>query len=290
MCQALTSQGQARTGEGVGCLEQLVSFLFKYRETIFAKSQFAFGARPSVWAVVVLLAVLAALLYYLYAGAALKLPANWRAALIALRLALLVVILVCLMRPVIVVPSVVPQSSYVTVLMDDSASMNLIDEGGRTRLDALKQLMTADSRFLGRLAERFKVRPFKFSSSAERVQSAAELSGTGEQTNISAAIEQAERDAAGLPLAGIVLISDGASNGEADTAQNLASTLASLRARGLPVFTVGLGPLALDGDVELMRATAPRRVLAGSPVSAEVLVRGGGQRSVKIDLTEDNHL
>src|SRR5205814_10535004 len=32
------------TGEGVG-LEQLVSFLFKYRETIFAKSQFAFGAR-----------------------------------------------------------------------------------------------------------------------------------------------------------------------------------------------------------------------------------------------------
>jgi uncharacterized membrane protein len=282
-------RGRRVTGEGVG-LEQLVSFLFKYRETMFAKSQFTFGARPSVWAILVLLAVLAALLYYLYAGTALKLPANWRVALITLRLALLVVILFCLMRPVIVVPSVVPQSSYVAVLMDDSASMNLVDEGGRSRLDAIKQLMSADSHFLGRLAERFKVRPFKFSSTAERVQSAAELAGAGEQTNINAAIEQAEREAAGLPLAGIVLISDGASNGETDTAQSLASTLSGLRARGLPVFTVGLGPLALDGDVELTRATAPRRVLAGSPVTAEVLVRGGGQRSVKIDLSEDNHL
>src|SRR6185369_8630626 len=115
MCKALTSQGQARTGEGVGCLEQLVSFLFKYREAIFAKSQFAFGARPSVWTIAVLVVVLAALLYYLYAGASIKLPAGWRAALIAIRLALLGVIIFCLMRPVIVVPSVVPQSSYVAV-------------------------------------------------------------------------------------------------------------------------------------------------------------------------------
>src|SRR5205085_2186187 len=186
----------------------LVSFLFKYREAIFAKSQFAFGARPSVWAVVVLVAVLAALLYYLYAGAGVKLPTNWRVALMTLRLALLAVIVFCLMRPVIVVPSVVPQSSYVAVLMDDSASMNLIDEGSRTRLDAVKQLMSADSPFLARLAERFKVRAFKFSSSAERVQSAAELSGAGQQTNLASAIEQAEREAAGLPLAGVVLMSD----------------------------------------------------------------------------------
>ena len=118
-------------------MEQLVSFLFKYREAIFAKSQFAFGARPSAWTIAVLIVVLAALLYYLYAGAAIKLPAGWRVALITIRLALLAVILFCLMRPVIVVPSVVPQSSYVAVLMDDSASMNLIDEGGRTRLDSI---------------------------------------------------------------------------------------------------------------------------------------------------------
>ncbi|MFL6215340.1 MAG: glutamine amidotransferase [Blastocatellia bacterium] len=271
-------------------MEQLVSFLFKYREAIFAKSQFAFGARPSVWSLAALAVVLAALLYYLYAGQSVRLRANWRVALITIRLALLVVIVFCLMRPVIVVPSVVPQSSYVAVLMDDSASMNLIDEGGRTRLDSVKQLMSPDGTFLARLADRFKVRAFKFSSSAERVQAATELSGAGDQTNLMAALEQAEREAAGLPLSGIVVMSDGAANGDNETAQSLAATLSNLRSRGLPVFTVGVGPQALDGDIELLRATAPRRVLSGSPVTAEVLVRGGGQRSVKIDLMEDNHL
>ena len=119
-------------------MEQLVSFLFKYRGAIFAKSQFAFGTHPSVWTIAVLVIVAAALLYYLYAGATIKLPANWRSALVAIRLCLLAVIIFCLMRPVIVVPSVIPQSSYVAVLMDDSASMNLVDENGHSRLDSVK--------------------------------------------------------------------------------------------------------------------------------------------------------
>jgi len=272
-------------------LEQVVSFLFKYREALFAKSQFGFGARPPMLIMVVLVVGLAALLYFLYATPSIKLPAKWRAALIALRVAMLVVIVFCLMRPVIVVPSVVPQSSYVAVLMDDSASMKLADEGRGARLDSVKQLMATGSPFLTALADKFKVRAFKFSTSAERVQDANELTGDGQQTNLDAALSQATREATGLPLAGIIVMSDGASNGDSDTQNNLAATLSNLRARGIPVFTVGIGPTALDGDIELVRATAPRRVLAGSPVTAEVLLRASGvQKSVKVDLLEDGHL
>ncbi|HEX8090173.1 MAG TPA: glutamine amidotransferase, partial [Blastocatellia bacterium] len=176
------------------------------------------------------------------------------------------------------------------VLMDDSASMNLADEANHTRLDSVKQLMSAGSQFRAALAGKFKVRAFKFASSAERVQDAGELTGAGEQTNLLEALEQATRESAGLPLSGIIIMSDGASNGEGDVSANLATTLNNLRARGLPVFTVGFGPARLDADVELVRATAPRRVLAGSPVTAELLVRAGEQKSVKVDLTEDAHL
>ena len=272
-------------------MEQVVSFLFKYKEALFAKSQFGFGVRPSPFIIIALVIIGAALLYFLYASPSVKLAAKWRASLIALRVALLAVIVFCLMRPVIVVPSILPQSSYVAVLMDDSASMNLVDEGNRTRLDSLKQLMSPDSRFLASLSEKFKVRAFKFSSTTERAQDASELSGAGEQTNLALALEQATRESAGLPLAGIVVMSDGASNGEGDVSNNLATTLSNLRARGLPVFTVGFGPENLDGDIEIVRATAPRRVLAGSPVTAELLLRTGGEtRSVKVDLTEDSHL
>jgi uncharacterized membrane protein len=269
-------------------LEQVVSFLFKYRPTIFSKSQFGFGARPSVLLIVAALAAVALLVYFLYISSSVRLTGGWRAALVALRCALLAVILIILMRPVIVVPSVVPQSSYVAVLMDDSSSMRLTDQSGGSRLDAVKRLMTGGSQFYDQLAERFKVRAFKFSAAAERVADASELSGAGEQTRLQAAIEQAVRDSAGLPLAGVVVFSDGAGDGQGD----FSSTLADLRARGLPVFTVGLGETSIKGDVEVVRATAPRRVLAGSPVTAELLLRASDldQKSVEIELVEDNHL
>jgi hypothetical protein len=108
-------------------LEQVVSFLFNHRQALVSKSQFSFGARPSAPLVVALIASLALLAYFLYAVPSVRLALRWRVALIALRCALVVVILFCVMRPVIVVPSVIPQSSYVVVLMDDSASIKRAD-------------------------------------------------------------------------------------------------------------------------------------------------------------------
>lgn len=275
-------------------MEQVVSFLFKYNGELFSKSQFGFGARPPVLIIIALAVSIAALLYFLYATPRLALPPRWRAALMAIRLALLAVIVLCIMRPVIVVPSVLPQSSYVAVLMDDSSSMKLAGDGSGSRLDEVKQLMSDGSKFYGALADKFKLREFKFTNSAERIQNANELMGEGEQTDLASAIDQASREAAGLPLSGVIVMSDGASNAganrEGDSAASLAVTLGSLRARGVPVYTVGVGQIRLEDDVELARATAPRRVLAGSMVTAELLLRAGARKTVKIELSEDNRL
>jgi uncharacterized membrane protein len=272
-------------------LEQVVAFLFKYRAGVLSKGQFGFGWRPSVPLVLVIVLGIALLLYFLYAHRSMRLSPGSRVSLMTVRLLLIALMVFCLMRPVVVVSSVIPQSNYVAVLMDDSASMRLPDDGGRTRLDSIKQLMTADNPFYKALSEKFKVRPFRFAAGAQRVASEAELTGSGEQTNLVAAIEQAVRDSAGLPLSGVIVLSDGASNAEGDSDSSLTAALGNLRARGLPVFTVGVGQTRLDGDVELVRATAPPRVLAGSSVTAELLVRASGSpRSVKIDTSEDNHL
>ncbi|HXG93348.1 MAG TPA: glutamine amidotransferase [Blastocatellia bacterium] len=271
-------------------MEQVVSFLFKYRAALFSKSQFGFGARPSLLMIIALVAGLALLAYYLYLTPKVRLATKWRAALIALRVGLFAIILFCIMRPIIVVPSIIPQSTYVAVMMDDSSSMMFADANGGARLETVKQLMTPDRPFYKELLEKFKVRAFKFASSPERVRDATELAGAGPQTNLDAALEQAARDSSGLPYSGIVLITDGASNGDASNADGLANTLADLRARGLPVYVIGVGPTSLENDVEIARATAPRRVVAGAPVTAEILVSAGGSaRSVHVDLTEDNH-
>jgi len=275
-------------------LEQVVSFLFNHRQALFSKSQFSFGARPSLLLIVVLIAGLGLLVYFLYTVRAVRIAPGWRVGLIALRCALVLVILFCVMRPVIVVPSVVPQSSYVPVLMDDSASMQLPDDGNHTRLDSLKQLMSPNSKIYSSLTNNFKLRAYRFSTSAERVQNASELVGNGDQTNLAAALDQASRESAGLPVTGMIVISDGANNSGAsddERAGNLSNTLASLRSRGLPVFAIGIGPASMEGDVEVVRASGPRRALVGSPVSAEVLLRASGARkTVTVDLNEDNHL
>jgi uncharacterized membrane protein len=272
-------------------LDQLISFLFKYRAAIFSKSQFAFGARLNVFLIVALVLGVAALAYFIYVRFSVQLPTQWRVALICLRTALIALIVFCVMRPVIVVPAVLPQSSYVLVLMDDSSSMKLAEDSNQSRLDTVKNLMSAEGQFYKSLSDKFKVRSYKFSTAAERTEANA-LTGEGEQTNLTAAIEQAVRDSAGLPISGIVVMSDGASNAEADSTTNLANTLNNLRARALPVFTLGVGQTKIEGDVEVVRASAPRRVIAGAMVTAEVSLKSSGSsaQTVEMELTEDGHL
>ncbi|HLG17317.1 MAG TPA: hypothetical protein VJH03_22910 [Blastocatellia bacterium] len=272
-------------------MEQVVAFLFKYKAALFEKSQFGFEAALPLILIVGVASATGVLAYGLYGRSAIRLPGPSRVALMAIRVALVAVIVFCLMRPVIVVPEVLPQANYAAVLVDDSASMLLKDARDHSRLEAAQQLLSPGSPFFTALSEKFKLRLFKFSDGAERVESAGELSGTGARTDLSAALEKAMRDSAGLPMSGIVLLTDGAGNADADSSTGtLTATLDSLRGRGLPVYTVGVGQVDIENDVELVRASAPRRVLAGSPVTAEVLIRSGGKgKSVRIDLTEDSH-
>ena len=267
-------------------MEQVVSFLFKYRETIFSKGRLVFGAQPSVLLIVAAFILIGGFIYLIYYRNQ-KMRARTRWVLTSLRLALLMLILFCLMRPAIVIPSVLPHSTFVAVLMDDTASMKIADEGGRARLDAIRQLMAPDNAFYSALSDKFKLKMYKFSNGAEPMQNPAELSGGGQETDLAASLDQVAKGLSGLPVGGVVLMTDGAQNSNAD----LTTTLASLKSRGIPVFTVGVGSPRMNGDVEISSASAPRRALIGSAVSAELSVRADGIKDqvIKIDVAEDGH-
>src|SRR5262252_1023120 len=147
--------------------------------------------------------------------------------------------------------------------------------------------MAGDGTLIKGLSDKFKLRFFKFSSKTEPAGGPADLKADGTETNIDESLSQAARELAGVPMSGIVLISDGAQTAERD----LSSTLNYLRSRNIPVFTVGVGKPKLENDIEVSRATAPRRALLGSVVNAELLVRASGipGRTARIDLTEDGH-
>jgi uncharacterized membrane protein len=261
-------------------MDGLVQFFFKHKWSTFAKGDFGFANRPSWLIVALLVLLLGALIYFLYVRPGYKLNSQSRWGLIGLRAGLLALLFIMLMRPVVVVPSVIPKSTSVAVLADDSKSMTLADENNRSRLDATKDLLVNDGKFVKNLTDKFRTSIYGFSNTAEKIKDATELKAEGTATDVVTALRGAVAESTGSPLSAIVLVSDGGSN----TPKDLTAELRELRARNIPVFTVGVGNPSRFKDAETVRITAPRRVLSGSAIIAETLVRLSGYDSQKISL------
>ena len=266
-------------------MDQLVQFFFKHKWSTFIKGEFGFANRPS-WVLIVLLAlVLGLLIYFLYLRPGYRLNAGNKWGLIALRTSLLAVLLIMLMRPVVVIPSIIPKSTSVAVLADDSRSMQLADENNRSRIDAVKESLSANSQLARGLDSKFKVNLYGFSTAAAKLKNAGELKAEGSATDLVGAMRDAVKESAGSALAAIVLVSDGGAN----TPKDLSEELRELRSQNIPVFTVGVGNPARFKDAEMVRVTTPRRVLVGSAVSADALVRlsGYGNSKIVVAVSED---
>ena len=126
--------------------ESLFEFLFKYRPLIFDQGELALRAS---W--VGLLAIAAAAgAAYLTLRTYLAVRGNSqrldRAVLTAIRITALGVLAFCLLRPVLVLSSVVPQENFLGVLIDDSRSMQIADRDETPRYEFVRQqLGAADS-------------------------------------------------------------------------------------------------------------------------------------------------
>ena len=178
-------------------MDSLVQFFFKHKWSTFAKGDLGFANRPSWLIVVLLLLLLGALIYFLYIRPGYKLNSQSRWGLIALRAGLLALLFIMLMRPVVVVPSVIPKSTSVAVLADNSKSMMLADENNRSRLDATKDLLAANGKFTQGLTDKFRTSLYGFSNTAEKIKDATELKADGAATDVVSALRGAVTRALG---------------------------------------------------------------------------------------------
>ena len=260
--------------------ESLFEFLFKYRPVLFERGDFAFGASSTLTIVALLLTVAAGAAIVTYARARGKTKPRDRATLAGVRVALLVVLLFCLLRPTLVVPNAVPQRNFLAVLLDDSRSMQIADVG-ETRGDVVRRTFDpANSALMSALEERFIVRYFRFSSSADRMGGPAELGFGGQRTDLGRALDRARQELASVPVAGMVLVSDGADNAH----QALTEPLLALRSRSIPVFTVGVGRETFTKDIAIKRVETPRTVLEGTSLVVDLLVAQRGYRGETVQL------
>jgi uncharacterized membrane protein len=258
-------------------VEQAFEFLFKYSPFLFEKGRVVVGSPGPAAAVLALGGAATAWSYARARGASRR---RDRLVLAALRAAALAVLFLCLGQPTLVLSTAIPQQSFVGVLLDDSRSMRIADEG-HPRSDFVPQAFGKDAALLKQLSDRFKVRFFRFAESAGRLATVSDLAYEGGQTSLARALEAARQELSTVPLSGLVLVTDGADNGPAGDTSDV---LLALKARKVPVFTVGLGRERFARDVELTRVEVPSTVLKGTSVTAEVRVAQRGLGGSKVEL------
>ena len=254
-------------------LESLFRLLFNYRPVVFQQGEFRLVPSTGSYIAAVLVAAAIAATFLTYRAARSKAEARHRIVLAGMRTAILALVLFCLFRPVLVVKAAVPQQNFLGILIDDSRSMQIADQNAGPRAAfAKQQFATPDTPLLKALSDRFVLRTFRFSNVASRVGQNADLTFSGAQTRIGASLDGARQELAGLPLAGMVLVSDGADTTDA----SLSDALLAMKAASVPVFTVGVGKESLVKDIQVDRVSAPRTALKGTSLMIDVVVTQTG--------------
>ncbi|HEY6506914.1 MAG TPA: vWA domain-containing protein, partial [Vicinamibacterales bacterium] len=270
--------------------DALFQALFSYRPVVFQQGEFRFDASSASLVAALVAAVIGGLAIFTYRRVRVN-DGSLRDTVIltTLRLAVLGLVLFCLFRPTLVVRAAVNQRNVVAVVLDDSRSMQIPDVGGQARAQYVRdQFGAADNPALKPLADRFLVRTFRFSSTARRADSAKDLAFDGTQTKIGPSLDNVREELRGLPVAGIVVVSDGADTSD----EALSEALLGLKAEKLPVFTVGVGSESLPRDVQVDRVATPRTVLKGASLMVDVTVTHSGYagRTVTVDVEDEGRI
>jgi uncharacterized membrane protein len=269
--------------------ESLFQLLFAYRPVVFSQGDLRFAAWSGSY-VALLIAVVAGIVAVLtYRTVGTRVKTRDRVVLAGLRVALISLVAVCLFRPVLVVKAAVEQQNFIGVLLDDSRSMQIADHDATPRASFVKQEFgSAERGMLKTLSDRFMVRSFRFSTAAARVDVEDELTFAGAQTRLGVALDGARQELAGLPLAGLVVVSDGADT----AADTLGKSLLALKSQGVPVFTVGVGHETLSRDIQIGRVSTPRFALKGTTLMIDVLIShtGFAGQTVTLDVEDDGRI
>ncbi len=251
--------------------ESVFTALFKFTPRAFARGELILAPVLSGWLLLAGAGVAVAVVWY--ATRQLRfVTARDRLVIGGLRGALFLLLGLCLLRPSLVSSDALPRRNVVAVLLDDSRSMRLRDVDGDSRLATMQHAFADTSAVVRALADRFSLRTFRFGADLHPVPHVDSMQAIGTRTDLARALNGVRETLGDLPVSGIVLVSDGADNADGD----LDAALLAVRARGVPIFTVGVGTAAFARDLSVERLALPASTLEGAGVSGEVTVRVTG--------------
>jgi uncharacterized membrane protein len=234
---------------------------------------------PLTWLYGLLLVALVAIVASLWRHRRLQ---WWRLATLALlQLAFCALLLVLLWRPVLRLEHQRERENVVAVLVDGSPSMQ---RGAQPRGAAA--IAALQARALPQIARGAQLRYFSFTDHARPVDDPTAVPAGPPQTRIGTALREVLRTAGSVPLAAVVLVSDGAENGGSLGEDDLQQ----ISALHIPVHTIGVGPLAPVNDLELAQLSINDSAAVGETLKAEVSIRHQQQRSARLRVYDGSKL
>jgi uncharacterized membrane protein len=260
----------------------MFEFFFKYPRSVYARGQFALlGAWPKWMLVVLIVAAAAALAWLIRSRLAQAAPVmrGWRAWVVwGLQTLLAAVLLVLLWQPAITVAELKPQQNIIAVLVDDSRSMAISENGFSRQAQAINALQNG---VLASLNRSFQTRLYRVDDVPARIDSLKDLQASAPSTRLGDSLKQLSEETSDLPIGAVVLFSDGDDNAGGISAD----AINALRARHIPVHTVGFGRERAEHDVELDDAVIAPRALAESRLAAKITWHQRGYAGAKMNLT-----
>lgn len=246
-----------------------------YPAAAFRNAALVFGnVIEPLWWIVGAAFVCAAIVASVVVGERSRRLAGWQRVIIAgLQCAVALGVIGLLAGPVLQTTTLRPGANSVAVLVDTSSSMgfqNDPDAGEQTRLDAAFELVTRQ--LIPELSDLADIVVFTFDTSAVRRESVTDAVASGALaasagTHLLASTDAVLSSFHGMPLAAVIVLSDGADN-EAGSALDTAD----LATHGVPVHTIGFGPGVLPGEVQLADVRLAADAPPGSRVSASVVI------------------
>src|SRR5450755_4621920 len=258
----------------------MFEFFFKYPQSVYSRGHFALlGAWPT-WLLALLIVAAAAGLAWLIRSRlkdAAPLLQGWRAWIIwSLQTLLAAAVLVLLWQPAITVAELKPQQNIIAVLVDDSRSMGITEDGVTRQAQAVQSLQSG---VLDNLNRNFQTRLYRVDDVPARIDNLKDLQPNAPSTRLGDSLKQLSEETSDLPIGAVVLLSDGADNAGGISAD----AISALRARHIPVHTVGFGRERAVHDVELDDVVVAPRALADSRLAARVTLHQRGYAGAKMN-------
>jgi len=240
---------------------------------------FAYGISPYLFGLLVLVIIVG--VWFTYAKTTRPVSKGWKTVFVGLRASVLIILLFCLLRPVITTLQASPQETYLAVLVDDSQSMSITDlEGEQSRREAVTAALFENG-LLDELSDSFQIRSFRFDKETQRIAGGDGLGQEGTTSSIEQALQYVDDQLNGLPLGGVLLVSDGADNSEIDPA----IIAQKFGARQIPIFTLGVGQENIPQDIGIVDVTAAKTVLEGSVFNVSVALHQEGYEGQEVELS-----